>query len=96
MASVTGSGLMALGSILRVFSMSPEANLILAHFGSILIGIACVAFMAAPTALSAAWFPPKERTTATALAQFANSFGNCVSFFVGPLMVQDKAIPLSR
>merc|ERR1712157_518408 len=96
-AVILSSGLMTLGSALRVVHTDKLVglDLALAHIGSILIGISCVVFMAAPTALSAAWFPSGERTTATAIAQFANSFGNCISFILGPLMVPDTDIPLS-
>ena len=46
---------MTLGSALRVVHTDKLVglDLALAHIGSILIGISCVVFMAAPTALSA-------------------------------------------
>ena len=87
-----GCGLMTVGSILRVFSLDSTVYLISAHLGAILVGIAGIMVMAAPTALSAAWFPAHQRTTATAIAMVSNGLGNGVSFFVGPLMVPDSYI----
>ena len=40
-----------------------------------------------PPKLSAAWFPPSERTTATAVASLANSLGAAVGFLLGPGLV---------
>ena len=45
--------------------------------------------MSSPPALSAIWFPPEERTTATCINQVFNMLGNGVSFVVGPLLVSD-------
>jgi FLVCR family MFS transporter len=46
--------------------------------------------MAAPSALSAAWFPANERATAISISQTAYIAGNGVSFLLGPLVVPDK------
>ena len=48
--------------------------------------------MAAPAALSAAWFPADQRTTATAVSQVFNGLGNGVSFLLGPAMVPDDCL----
>ena len=56
---------MTLGSALRVVHTDKLVglDLALAHIGSILIGISCVVFMAAPTALSAGSITiPKENS----------------------------------
>ena len=86
---------MATGSILHIPQTNPTLQLILAHVGAVLIGIAGPIVMAAPTALSAAWFPPDQRTTATAVAQVANGLGNGVSYLIGSLMVPDNDIAVS-
>jgi len=39
--------------------------------------------------LSATWFPPSERTTATAIGTLTGYFGLAVAFAVGPAMVPD-------
>ena len=43
--------------------------------------------MAAPIQISAAWFPPNERTRATGISQMANALGVGVSFFLSNLIV---------
>ncbi len=65
----------------------------LAHLGSILNGIAGVTVMSAPPAISAAWFPPSQRTTATSVNQMGNVLGASVAAVLGPLMVPDFDIP---
>ena len=60
---------------------------ILCHICSILNGICGVTVMAAPPAISAAWFAPTERTTATSINQVFNNLGNAVSFILGPYLV---------
>ena len=39
--------------------------------------------MGAPPAVSAEWFPPEQRTTATAIATLFNTMGLAVSFLLG-------------
>ncbi|XP_033761520.1 solute carrier family 49 member 4 homolog [Pecten maximus] len=41
--------------------------------------------MGAPPVLSAAWFPPNQRTTSTAIATISNYAGFAASFLIGPL-----------
>ena len=43
--------------------------------------------LGAPPLVSATWFPPSERTTATAIGTLAGSFGIAAAFAVGPAMV---------
>ena len=45
----------------------------------------------APSAVSAAWFPPHERTTATGIALVFNNLGNAVSFLLAPSIVPDPS-----
>jgi FLVCR family MFS transporter len=45
--------------------------------------------MAAPSVFSATWFPPSQRTTATALGAMMNLLGVASSFFVGTALVTD-------
>ena len=51
--------------------------------------------MAAPAALSAAWFPADQRTTATAVSQVFNGLGNGVSYLLGPAMVPDNCLNMT-
>ena len=45
--------------------------------------------MAAAPMVSAAWFPPEQRTTATAISSLACYSGTALSFVIGPLLVPD-------
>ena len=90
-ASLLSCGLMTVGSISRVFTASDELIfLYTSHACSILNGFTGILVMAAPAALSAAWFPANERATATAISQVFNNAGNGISFLLGPLIVPDK------
>lgn len=55
----------------------------LIHTGQFLNGLAGPIAMGAPPALSAEWFPPEQRTSATALATISNVLGLAVSFLLG-------------
>ena len=57
--------------------------------GQLLNGLAGPVTQAGPTLLSAAWFPPKQRTTATAVAALCGSLGVAMSFVIGPTFVRD-------
>ena len=61
----------------------------LSHICAILNGMAGVVVFSAPSAVSSAWFPPGERTTATGIAIVFNNLGNAVSFLVAPAIVPD-------
>ena len=47
--------------------------------------------MAAPIQISAAWFPPHQRTTATSVSQMFNALGVGVSFLLGRTLVSEGA-----
>ncbi|XP_033625226.1 LOW QUALITY PROTEIN: solute carrier family 49 member 4 homolog [Asterias rubens] len=59
------------------------------NVGQIFINLSGPLLSAAPTILSAVWFPPHQRTTATAISTASVSMGFAVSFLVGPLIVTD-------
>lgn len=88
--TLTVSFFVALGTVLRVISTNDTVFLVSAHLGAILNGIAGVTIMAAPPAISAVWFPPKQRTTATCINQVFNQLGNGVAFTLGPYLVPDN------
>ncbi len=73
-------------------STDPVVFSVLAHSGAIFNGLAGVTVMAAPPAISAAWFPPSQRTTATSISQLSNVMGCGLSSILGPLMVPDSFI----
>jgi FLVCR family MFS transporter len=65
------------------------------HLCAILNGIAGIIVFSAPSAVSSAWFPPSERTTATGIAIVFNNLGNAFSFLAGPAFVSDPSAPNS-
>ena len=62
---------------------------ILIHCGQIIVNLAGPVAMAAPPVLSSTWFPPHQRTTATAISTMAGYAGTAFSFLIGPAVVDD-------
>ena len=60
------------------------------HIGLFLNGLAGPVALSAPPLVSAYWFPPKQRTTATALTSLAAYYGVSFSFVIGPVLVPDR------
>lgn len=87
---ITVAFLVASGTIFRALSNNPKAFLYMAHLGSILNGIAGVTVMSAPPALSAVWFPPHQRTTATCISQISTQIGLGFSYTIGPFLVPES------
>ncbi|KAK7073107.1 Solute carrier 49 member 4 [Halocaridina rubra] len=89
----TCSLLIASGTVIRILPFigdSTELFTVGCHFCAILNGIAGTLVMAAPPMIAAEWFPPKERTTATAISQIFNQLGNAGSY-LEPLIVRSPA-----
>lgn len=59
------------------------------HCAQFITGIGGPIAMAAAPMVSAAWFPPEQRTTATAISSLACYSGTALSFVIGPLLVPD-------
>ncbi|XP_020625238.1 disrupted in renal carcinoma protein 2 homolog isoform X2 [Orbicella faveolata] len=81
-----------IGSGLRCIPLSDQhVNLqtALIHCGQFITGIGGPIAMAAAPMVSAAWFPPEQRTTATAISSLACYSGTALSFVIGPLLVPD-------
>lgn len=79
--------LVAAGTGLRCITSKSSVATPLIHFGQFLNGLAGPVAMGAPPALSSEWFPPEQRTTATAIATVTNTLGLAVSFLLGPYLV---------
>ena len=77
--------LVASGSVIRALSTDDTAFLVFCHLASVLNGFAGAIVMSAPPAISAVWFPPEQRTTATAINQVFNSLGDAVTYTMGNL-----------
>ena len=83
-------GMMLFGTILRCIPTESIGIFTwMSHFCAVLNGIAGVVVFSAPPAVSAAWFPPGERTIATGIAIVSNNLGSAFSFLAGPAIVPD-------
>ncbi|XP_046862064.1 solute carrier family 49 member 4-like isoform X2 [Xenia sp. Carnegie-2017] len=82
------AGFTLVGSVLRFIPTgSTTSSTALIHCGQIIIGLA--SGIAAAPLLSSTWFPPSQRTTATAISSVASYVGTSLSFLVGPSFVDD-------
>ncbi|XP_066297049.1 solute carrier family 49 member 4 homolog [Branchiostoma lanceolatum] len=79
--------LIAVGTGLRCIPASTGIATILINIGQFLNGIAGIMLMAAPPLISSTWFPPSQRTTATAISSIFNYVGTSVGYLIGPLFV---------
>jgi nitrate/nitrite transporter NarK len=64
--------------------------------GQFLNGLAGAIVMNAPSRLSAIWFPPKYRGTATGIGYCGGNIGAALGFVLGPQLIQTEAsrVPL--
>ena len=81
--------LVVLGKGLQVIPFVDTMRTIFLNLGQFLCMAAGPVALGAPPLLSATWFPPNERTTATAIGTLVGYFGIAVAFAVGPAMVPD-------
>ncbi|XP_069169376.1 solute carrier family 49 member 4 homolog isoform X2 [Procambarus clarkii] len=85
--------LIATGTLVRVIPLFTNSALfftVMCHICAILVGTAGTLVMAAPPMIAAVWFPPKERTTATAVAQVLNQLGSAGSY-MEPIFVHSPS-----
>ncbi|XP_055859785.1 solute carrier family 49 member 4-like [Biomphalaria glabrata] len=90
-AVVSSMFFVALGTAVRCFTSEPTMATILIHLGQFFNGVGGPISTGSIPAISAAWFPPKERVTATALSTCINTLGVAIPFVLGPAIV--TAIP---
>ncbi|XP_028404834.1 solute carrier family 49 member 4 homolog isoform X2 [Dendronephthya gigantea] len=84
------AGMAVVGSVLRSIPVgNTQVSTILIHCGQIIIDLMGPVCMAAPPLLSSTWFPPHQRTTATAIMTVAYYVGTAGSFLIGPAFVDD-------
>ena len=74
---------------IRCLTLESTPLLWLSYTSSFIFGIASSVPFSGPSLVSAVWFPPHQRTTATALASTFNYLGFALSFLFGPLIVTD-------
>lgn len=89
LSCVISAVLLVIGAGLKCISFDTPLVTWLTHIAQFANGLAGPVAMAAPPILSAVWFPPRERTTATAIGALFNSLGVAFSFIMGPLLVPD-------
>ncbi|CAH1773429.1 unnamed protein product [Owenia fusiformis] len=89
-ATLITAALVFFGTGIRCITSDPAHAKWLINLGHALNGFAGPIVMGAPPVLSVTWFPPHERTTATAISTvFGAGFGTAVSFVIGPLLVRE-------
>ncbi|XP_006815222.1 solute carrier family 49 member 4 homolog [Saccoglossus kowalevskii] len=89
-SSLMASALVAAGLAIRCIPVPMHLMKLTMNVGQCLCGIAGPVLMAGPTSISVTWFPPNERTTATAIASIFAYFGVAASFLIGPMIVKDR------
>lgn len=86
-AVLAPSFLIFAGSLLRICTTDVPAATWLCNTAQLLNGLAGPVGCAAPPLLSATWFAPQQRTTATSISTVCNYLGVALSFILGPLLV---------
>lgn len=86
------AGLLVLGTALRCVTIHTPAATWLAHIAHIAVGLAGPVSYAAGPYLSSLWFPPEQRSTATAVATVSGFAGGAGCFIFGPLMVESPKL----
>ncbi|XP_048238286.1 solute carrier family 49 member 4 homolog [Haliotis rufescens] len=96
--------LMVVATSIRCITTKPEPATWLINIAAVVNGVAGTVPFAGPALLSATWFPPKQRATATAVSTVFFYLGMSIGFIIGPLLVPepggsflsvDQMIPLN-
>ncbi|CCW71843.1 unnamed protein product [Phytomonas sp. Hart1] len=74
--------------LIGILARHHNAGLVFLNMGQIFSGLGSPVAAGAVSALSATWFPPKERTRATAVAILFNSVGNALCYLFIPIVTQ--------
>ena len=89
-AVICSMSLQTFAVALELIPSPPHVRTGLITFSEFLISVAVPAVQnAGVLVLSATWFPPHERMTATAIATLASYLGSAFSYVVGPNLVPD-------
>ena len=91
---LSGSWILAIGMGIRCFVPSQPGSkwVTLIHIGHILIGVVGPLAMITPPRISSVWFPPKQRTFATAMMVAAPVIGTALAFIIIPYLTQHYSI----
>ncbi|XP_060078843.1 solute carrier family 49 member 4 homolog [Ylistrum balloti] len=90
MACLIAAGLIAVGSGVRCITSEPPYVTWTVNIGQFFNGLGGPVAMGIAPVLSVAWFPPRQRTTATATATAFNYLGVAVAYLIGPYMVPES------
>ncbi|XP_046357515.2 solute carrier family 49 member 4 homolog isoform X1 [Haliotis rufescens] len=88
-SSLLSMFMIAAGCGIRCITTSPPWVTWTMHIGQFLNGLAGPVGTGGPPSMSATWFPPNERTTATALATIIKFLMVACSFVIGPQLVPE-------
>ena len=84
---VTSSMLLA-GKVIQVIPFrNVTLRTVVIYLGHLIAMLPSFIANGAPPLVSNTWFPPNERTTATAIGALAANFGAALAFFIGPSMI---------
>ena len=84
---VTSSMLLA-GKLVQLIPISNiKAKTIFIYIGHLITMLPSFIANGGPPLVSNTWFPPNERTTATAIGALAANFGAALAFLIGPSMI---------
>ena len=87
-----GSWILAIGSGICCFVPDGTKWTFVFHIGHFLIGVAGLPVMMMPPRLSSVWFPPGQRTFATAVTTMAQSVGVAIAFITVPYLTRQYDI----
>ena len=89
-AVICSMSLQTFAVVCELIPSPPHVRTALITFAEFLISVAVPAVQnAGVLVLSATWFPPHERMTATAIATLVSYLGSAFSYVVGPNLVPD-------
>ena len=89
--------LIFLGCVSRCITTKHPYALILAHIAQILNSLSGPILLTVPPLVSAQWFPPQSRATATSLGFMANYFGTAISYTIALIVNKtEQILPLLR
>ena len=89
---VLGTWINAVGCGIQCFVPDGRQWIFLLHIGHILIASVGPTVMSSPPQLSSVWFPPNQRTFATALTTMSQSFGIALGFIIIPYLTRQYDI----
>ncbi|XP_029178084.1 solute carrier family 49 member 4-like [Nylanderia fulva] len=81
--------LSTLATFIRCISCRENVFTIMVHTAAILNGLSGVILGPATALVSAVWFPPGKRTTATGISSACNQLGIAISYLIGPVVIEN-------